>query len=294
MTAVLAHLDRADLDRAHAILSTDHGAEAASDRLYRLWYHRQTGVECERPLPPVYHATTLDTARFQSGWVLVETIREAGRPTVWKVRRGPLERLVTHPDLLPARPRNRAGLVLFEVGDEVAVNPFSSMFSGGFWHLHSPRWQSEGPQDPRKRLYFAVRPGAEVRFLRSFIRHGDVEANWAMKLLCGPGLAGRRDAAVAYVGDDVPLDRGWLAAVLEGVQGLLLDEIPPATLPVEPGVAVAPELSPTKSFGQVVCDALVDLSADRGLLLDRQRWTKAARNRLGALVTAPILPESEG
>jgi len=265
-----------EIEAARQMLIAHEGAEDAAEMLYARWYHATDSGMRDYPPPAAYLAAILAPARFEPGW----TVTRAGLPgmagAVEIARQG--RRRVTVPPLVA--PANASDLV-FEDGMAVLAFPLAALESGGFWHVTSPAWEETGPPEPRRRLYFAIRDGAERAFAQSFTSLADPGIAWSVKLLTGRCAAGRRDPAVAYLPADLPLASGWLAEILETVQPFLGEDLPPGTRRLGPGIASAPDTRIDRSFGQCLCDALAAIPADPA---DAEAWRAAARRQLAPLL----------
>lgn len=248
---------------------------AAEDLLYARWYHRTGTAIHVMPPPGAYSAAVLWPERFEAGWTVRRT-GVAGFAAAAEVERRDDRLIVAPPNLYP----EAAGVLALQTGMAVRVNPLTGFLADGYWHLFSPSWRRDGAEQDRHRLYFSVRRGAELKFVRTFAKVADWHTKWSLKILCGPGLDGRCDTAVAYLPRALGTSSGWVAALIDRVAPLVAGEGPPLTLELRSGIHLAPEIETDRSFGQLLCAALIDAAGDGAVLSDPKGWRIRAQSAL--------------
>jgi hypothetical protein len=253
VTAVLGSTaEQAQLDEAHRLVR-EQGADATT--LYRVWFHRDTGLLLDWPQAGAYLVAVTRVDAFQGGWTVVGPA--AGSAGAVVAERGRRRRVVAPPQMLPVDPR-----VLHAVpGTELRVHPLVGAESGGFWHLWSAGWQRRPPQRYR-RIYLHLDPPGALDVVAQIAAAAPPDPVWAMKALCGSHTGGRRDGALMYLPWRTPLDTGWVATVLSAVQPWCRGDLPPFVEQIGRGVGWAPDPGGGRSFGEAVCQ-LVAQAAER-------------------------------
>jgi hypothetical protein len=219
--------------------------------LYQRWFHEETGQVAGWPSRSAYHAAILDPRRFERGWMVVAPV--AGLAGGVMVQRGGRQRVVAPPEMLPENPHALAP----GRGHTLRVDPVASGEADGFWHAWSAAWQVR-PPERYVRLYCRVSPARAPAWAARLVRVLPRRSAWAFKLLCGRHEAGRRDTALLYVPARTPLASGWLADAVAEAARLAEPGAPaPFLIPVETGVAWAPDPADGRSFGQALCDCVI-------------------------------------
>jgi hypothetical protein len=271
----------ASLDAARALLAgraltppDKDSPDPLAALLYDRWFHGTTGEARAYPEAAAYRAVALAARPFEPGWSLVAVLE--GAPGAIHARRGTTSREVPPLFWAPvAADRLRPA-----AGDALLLSPWRSAEQGGFWHLWPPVWPARPPRQ-LSRWYFRIAKGAEPGFAATLAAAAPLDRAWAVKLLCGEHLAGRRDTAVLYA----PIaGAAWLDALLAALAPCLAPgEGPPFTEAVAPGICRADDPGTGQSFGQHCCALLAAAARARPeALADPQAWRAAAAARFAA------------
>jgi hypothetical protein len=256
--ARLARLVESARPELGALAGAADAPVALADWLYAHWYTapaprwRAPPVTGARDiLVPQLRAALAAAGRWEPGWV---ALRPLGRDR-WLAARGALVRALAPGDYANwARPG-----VPPAPGDGLAVLDRLEWVdpATGFWAARS---LAAEPAAPLKRLYCSVGAGAAAAVLHALIPVLDASGcPWSLK--CPAEAAGfaRADSMVVYLArGDWPVVEPRLLALLPRLRRELRSAVPPLTLPIGRGAAVAdnPALD-GQSFGQSRCAALV-------------------------------------
>jgi len=274
---------------AHASLADDELAY----RLYVDWYLRADPADAGEMLgaarpedaDPVaaYRAAHALDARFEDGWQVIR-VSTFGRVQVGD---GVTERIVDRADvlgrervLLPPRP-----------GDAVAVTARRDIVDeSGFWFTFLNGWP-EGGRPEVVRFYWAVRRRGAPALIRLLTTRLPTGVPAALKVGAAAHLLGRPDAAVLYAGVE---DAAALTPLLRLCAGELQDSlaarIPPLTLELSRGLAVAEDPGDGQSFGQHRCGLLVRAARSHDHGADDDTLLQAARAALSSAGVDPVNP----
>ena len=169
--------------------------EARSAWLYRCWFHAapmgdETPTPAQWPTRGAYRAAALPHVPLEAGW------RIAGPGGEGQVRI----------DNADGR-EGTAALINIVLDNPIAAPVPGARLQrrrwleqdvGGFWHLWSEPW-SLAPPERMQRLYLPLGPAAMLVAAAHLVAALPPDAMWAMKLLSGPHIPGRRDAGVIYL-----------------------------------------------------------------------------------------------
>lgn len=263
------------LDAARRLLLALPDGADARDALYANWFHETGETEIIYPEGAAYHAASLHPRAFEPGWTVMRT-GLPGRAAQVEAGRDGRVRVVAPPDVVPEAPRATA----FAPGMAVRVNPLESAEINGFWHMFSAAWQDGAPPAPRRRLYFAVARERATAFIRAAAQAADPAETWSLKILTGRAPAGRCDPCVLYLPGAAPADAPWLGRFLDAVGPFLGPVSVPGASPLRDGVAEAPDLDDTESFGQRLCGALAAIPPD---VPDWEKRARAGIERIGGV-----------
>jgi hypothetical protein len=242
------------LEEARRLL-LDEGADA--EGLYRVWFHRRTGKLTTWPDRDTYRATLVDRARFEPGWRVLDSA--PGPAGAVLARRAARERSVAPPEMVPADPRKLS----LTPGSEILVLPLASGEGGGFWHVWSVGWQRAMPGEYR-RVYCPLVPAGALAFAAHVSEVAPANGTWAIKLLCGPHDAGRRDGALLYLPTGTSLTSRWMTRLLAAVGEFCNGELPPFVEPLGRGLGWAPDPGGGRSFGEAVSAAVASAAEHAG------------------------------
>ena len=251
--------------RAHDELSAfasrnDRNAQAdvLADWLYLHWYSFPATAWDSAPIPPgrtnlipALRASLAATGRWETGWVALQIMPN----NACVAGRGKLTRIVASGDYANvARPG-----VPVAPGDGLAVlDRFDWVDEPtGFWGARSLEAE---PPHPHKRVYWSVGWDSVGTVLRRLVPVLDAaERPWSLKCPSQAAEFARVDSLVVYVAQaDWPVFEPPIRALAPRLAAYLRDGVPPLTLPLARGVALADSPAQTQSFGQSRCVALAD------------------------------------
>lgn len=245
-----------DIAAAEALLaSAPTEREARSAWLYRCWFHAapigdETPPPAHWPTRGAYRAAALPYVALEAGW------RIAGPGGEGQVR-------IDHTD----GRESTAALINIVLENPIAAPVPGARLQrrrwleqdvGGFWHLWSEPW-TLAPPERMHRLYLPLGPDAMHAAAAHLVAALPPDALWAMKLLSGPHIPGRRDNGVIY------LPHGGLGAPFLGP--LLAVLAPLLTGPrlrltrLWRGGCVADDPGDGRSFGEAVSHTLAGIAA---------------------------------
>jgi hypothetical protein len=231
---------------------------ALSDWLYTHWYSSPPTNWQAAKLPvgrsnlvPVLRAAHAATGRWQKEWVALSAMPD----NACLAGRGQQTRIVAPGDYANvARPG-----VPVAPGDGLAVLDRLDWVDEptGFWGARSIDAE---PAHPLMRIYWSTGYDNVGKLLRQLVPVLDaVQRPWSLKC---PTLAqefSRVDSLVVYVARaDWPVIEPRVRALAIQLAPRLRQEVPPFTLRIARGVAIADSPGPTQSFGQSRCMALAD------------------------------------
>ena len=237
----------------------DHAKnDRLADWLYAHWYScPATDWDCA-PIQPgrtnlvsALRASLAATGRWERGWVALQSMPN----NACLVGRRQLTRIVPSGDYaniarlgVPVAPGD--GLAVLNTLDWVDEPP-------GFWGARSP---DADPSHPLKRIYWSVGWDCVSIVLRRLVPVLDAVAKpWSLKCPTHAAEFARIDSLVVYVAQaDWPVFESPIHALAPELASYLRDDVPPLTLLLARGVALADSPSQTQSFGQNRCAALAE------------------------------------
>lgn len=253
--------------RSHQQLidADDPDVEELTTRLYGSWYARVF----PKPAPPaafptdlvqVLRAVDATAHTWETGWT-VDRAHPDGRVIA---RRGGEVRMADRCDYVVVGAPGSAACV----GDEIEVAGRRDRIDpdGDWWRTAGRRWRFTRPVPGIVRVYWNI--GLEmlpvlVGQLTGLLAGSD--RPWMAKAATAPDAHVRADATVLYLHHDLLVDvRSGLDEIVDAVGPGLVDGVPPLSLPIARGVAVALEPGDGSSFGEhrarLVVQALVEHS----------------------------------
>ncbi|MEM7688978.1 MAG: T3SS effector HopA1 family protein [Pseudomonadota bacterium] len=246
---------------------------ADPETLYSRWFHSGEAPGAPWPLPERYYAVIHSQDRFEPGWTITDVAKDI--PGAVMVARGSVSRMA-----LPLQYRlAQADHLSPERGEEAVVDALASAPAEGFWHIWSPPWLAETPED-YTRYYFNVRPDKARDWVKALVQCAPLAQTWAAKILTGPVDYARHDAAVVYVAQDRGDVPDWVRDLMEAAQPVCGPEQVPFATPYAPGIASAPDPGGGLSFGQALCGALYNCG---GHARDKARFHQEVRSKIAAL-----------
>lgn len=244
-----------DIAAAEAALHhapADHEARAAW--LYRCWFHAAPTAQ-EAPAPATwptraeYRAAALPAVALESGWQV------AGAGSDGRMRIVHADERETETALIDVVLDNPVAVPV--PGARLLRRRWIERDVGGFWHLWSEPW-AQTPPTRLLRIYLPLEPSAMLTAAAQLVAALPPDALWAMKLLSGLHLPGRRDAGLIYLERD-GLNEAFLAPVMTALHPLLSGPRPRLTRGWRGGwVANGP--GDGRSFGEAVSHALADVT----------------------------------
>jgi hypothetical protein len=244
-------------------LASGHGPDAQTDGLadwlYGQWYSCPATAWDPAPIPPgrtdlvpALRAALAAVGGWQAGWVALQVMPDnaclAGRGKLTRIVASGNYANVARPGVPVAPGDGLAVLDRLEWVDE----------STGFW---ATRTLEAEPAHPLRRVYWSVGWDCVGTLLRGLVPVLDaVGKPWSLK--CPRQAAGfaRVDSFVVYVAKaDWPVFDGPVRALAPRLCASLRDGVPPLTLPIARGVALADSpVQLTQSFGQSRCVVLAE------------------------------------
>lgn len=232
-------------------------AEQLAGHLYVHFYTRGSAVRhaaqspVTRDLQPRYDRSAAAEHDWFDGWQVT-----AWQPTGARITDGRIVLSVAPEDL---RPDDR------ELGPhQVRLPVIRRRSAPGFCLVPAVR---EPPGPGLVRLYVSVDAAGAPALFDTFLRHRRALPDVQAKVLSSSGGFDRLDSFVAYLpearlGDAV----GFVTDLVRNHTRTLRPVSPALTLPVTPGIALAPEPATGGSFGTAVCGVLADalLADDAG------------------------------
>jgi HopA1 effector protein family len=232
--------------------------DVLADWLYLHWYSCPATAWDSAPIPPgrtnllpALRASLAATGRWETGWVALQVMRDNACLT----GRGQLTRIVASGDYANvARPG-----VPVAPGDELAVLDRLDWVDEptGFW---SARSLEAEPPHPLRRVYWSVGWDSIGAVLRRLVPVLDAaDRPWSLKCPTQAAEFTRIDSLVVYVARaDWPVFEAPVRALALRLSAYLRHSVPPLTLPIASGVALADSPARTQSFGQSRCAALAE------------------------------------
>lgn len=238
--------------------------DVLADWLYSHWYSCPEAAADSARRPPgrarlvsALRAALAAVGRWETGWVALKVLPD----NACLAGRGWLTRIVASGDYANvARPGVPAA-----PGDGLAVLDRLEWVdeATGFWAVRS---LAAEPAHPLRRLYWSVGWEYIGAVLRRLVPMLDAaQRPWSLKCPSQTADFTRVDSLVVYVSRaDWPVFEPLVRTLAPQLAGWLRVAVPPLTLPVARGVALADNPAQAQSFGQHRCSALAD--GVRGLL----------------------------
>jgi hypothetical protein len=231
--------------------------------LYGGWYAGASPAGASAPkgfptdLVAVLRAAHAANERWEQGW----TVERVGPGGMVEVARAGERRVLYRSDYVATI---RPGL-LPRVGDEVIATARRDRVDPdrAWWRTCSPTWSDALPPSGLLRLYWNVEIGhlpALVRRLSALL--DGLDGPWMFKCAADPAVHTRADATVLYLRREEVLSLATdLEAIRSGLGPHMRAEIPPFTLAVGPGLAVAEDPGTGESFGEHRCRLIAEAVA---------------------------------
>ena len=270
MTLAIDPFTEACLEEARLLLLDGN---PTTDRLYRFWFHRETGRQVLWPTESAYRAAILRPDRFENGWRVLQIADSPAGAVV--AMRGGRRRVVAPPEMFPDDPRCLAP----NRGAVLRVHPLTSGESGGFWHIWSAGWQASPPQR-LQRFYFRAERGRALDLALRVVDTAPARQTWAFKIQCGRHDSGRRDGALLYLPVETAGSSEWVCDLIKRASELCQDDLPPFVNRVAPGIGHAPDPGGERSFGQALCAAIASVASTAS---DPEQFVAAAKTAVGEL-----------
>lgn len=230
---------------------------AISAQLYTYWFSKAgqaPGVIHEQFESPSLlarlRAAHAASGCYEAGWIVIAT---NGRGLITVERFGERLRLVVPDYVLDARQRRPV-----QPGDWVSVTTRRDYpdYENGWWMCHAR--VGAAPVAPMVRIYWncpATAITTLVTRLTNVLEQAGVPYTFKCPLVTS--LFGRIDGVVCYLAPSAyEILKPQLRAIHKALSPLLNDEVPPFTLRLGRGVAVAEDPANGQSFGQSRCDAV--------------------------------------
>jgi len=245
--------------------------EPIANWLYAKWYSvpdpppPPTQLEAGRDnLVSGLRAAAASSSRWERGWIVMQI----GKNGSCLASRASLTRMFLPGDYANV---SRPGAPVVP-GDSVAVIPRLDWVDSktSFWATQAAAGQ---PANPLVRVYWSVGSDHIGNVLRELVHVLDcTEAKYSLKCPIHAAEYSRVDSLVVYLEFEAwPRCLPIMQKAAKRVASHLRDSVPPLTLKIGRGVALAEDASVTQSFGQHRCAALV-----RGVLalIRRDNWSR--------------------
>ena len=257
----LVEIVRRAHDELSALVSRDGTAaeiDVLAEWLYLHWYSRPMPNRiCTPTLPgranlvPALRAALAATGRWETGWVALQVLPDNS----CMAGRGQLTRVVASGDYANVA---RPGVPLAP-GDGLAVLDRLEWVDEptGFWGCRSLEAE---PSHPLTRIYWSVGWECIGKVLCGLMPMLDATRRpWSLKCPSQAVEFARVDSLVVYLAQaDWPVFEPQVRACAVSLAAYLHEAVPPLTLPITRGVALADSPSLTQSFGQSRCAALAE------------------------------------
>jgi hypothetical protein len=253
--------------------------EVLANHLYAHWYAAPFETAAQpsdlpRDIVAMLRAALPARSDWEQGWIA----EEIGRGGYVSARRGKRQRFLDRCEyVVPSRP----GLIA-RPGEELLVQPWRVALDreNGWWYVHSAEWRLDNPIGPLMRVYWHVAVG-DVATLAAVATEAllGFSSDWMLKCAIQPEVYCRADAVVLYLQcESIDRAKPFVDSVCKSAAQILRSGVPPLTLQIAQGVAVADDPGPSESFGQHRCRLIAEaLSMSDPKVADRDLIDRIAQ-----------------